>query len=663
MIDRCTAESTNHFARGLFKKLYLSNTTDMVPRFLILTFALYVFPIGDCDASGDRPNILWISCEDISPHLGCYGDPHAITPHLDQLASEGVRYTHAYTSAGVCAPCRSGIITGMYQNSVGTHHMRCNASLPKWLEPFPMLLQESGYYCTNNSKTDYQFSQPSTKEIWNESGSRAHWRNRSNKDQPFFAVFNFTGCHESGIASESKYNQVTKALESNERQDAKLLTTLPPYYPDTPVVREDWKRNYELITAMDHWAGDLIQELRDTGEYENTIIFYWSDHGIGLPRAKRWLYESGTHIPLIVRIPVTYRQGNQGSPNTTDSQLVSSIDFGPTALHLAGIEIPDYVQGQPFLGPNLPNARKYIYGARDRMDERYDIIRAVRGPRFRYIRNFEPLKPYYQYMNTPEKGATMREIRLAEQTNRLTATGRLFSASRKPVEELYDVDTDPDEIRNLADDPRYADKLETMRQALASWQRDIGDIGLVPEAEIEILEKQHGSRYEILHRHSDNHSAGSSDKMLTKLVDISTKASSGVEALDDLTSAANSADASIRYWSMTGIGNIGAEAKSAIDIVRAGLKDPSPNVRIAAARAAAKLGETELALNLLRMELKSEHQWGRLAAAIVLDEMDEQARPALDALQNALQDQPNKYIVRVANRAVNELLGTNHQVP
>ena len=206
--------------------------------------------------AADRPNILWLSAEDISPHLGCYGDANAITPHLDKLATEGTRYTHAFTTAGVCAPCRSGIITGMYQTTLGTHHMRCKAVLPEHIKPFPMYLREAGYYCTNNSKTDYQFRHP--QETWDFSGRKGHWRNRK-KGQPFFAVFNFTGCHESGIASEAKYKSVTAGLKPSQRQDASKLT-LPPYYPDTPIVREDWKRNYELITAMDAWAGNLIAQ-------------------------------------------------------------------------------------------------------------------------------------------------------------------------------------------------------------------------------------------------------------------------------------------------------------------------------------------------------------------------------------------------------------------
>jgi arylsulfatase A-like enzyme len=619
--------------------------------------ALVVTALKHSAAETLRPNILWISCEDISPHLGCYGDPHAITPNLDRLAERGVRYTHAFTAAGVCAPCRSTIITGMYQNSIGTHHMRSAAELPEWLKPFPIAMREAGYYCTNNSKTDYQFKDPSAQAIWDQSSGKAHWKNRPDKDYPFFAVFNFTGCHESGIASESKYASVTEHLTEDQRQDPAALTTLPPYYPDTAVTREDWKRNYELITAMDSWAGDLIEGLKDAGEYENTIVFFWSDHGVGLPRAKRWLYDSGTHIPLLVRIPERFRVRGQGRPGTVDNQLVGSVDFGPTVLNCAGLPIPDYVQGRAFLGDGLSPPRDYVYGARDRMDERYDIIRTVRDKRFRYIRNFEPLKPYYQYMNTPEKGATMNEIRRLERSGSMPAAVALFSTDSKPIEELYDEINDPYEIRNLASDPRMADKLEEMRAALAAWQNDVGDIGLIPEAEIEATEVAAGSRFAILRGGND------SQESLQRLVGMATQASQGVESLGALIGGLSDKDPSVRYWAATGIGNIGSEAVEAKHAITTTLADPSPSVRIAAARAAARLGHPDEAIAVLESELQSEHQWGRLAAAIVLDEMDEQARPALPALEQALARQPNKYIVRVANRAINELQGTSNQVP
>ena len=611
-------------------------------------------------AMSKQPNIVWISCEDISPHLGCYGDPHAITPNLDKLAQEGTRYTNAFTTAGVCAPCRSAIITGMYQNSIGTHHMRCNATLPTWLKPFPVYLREAGYYCTNNSKTDYQFSKPAKKEIWDICGAKGHWKNRPQKSQPFFAVFNFTGCHESGIASESKYKSVTEDLLPSQRQNPKELTTLPPYYPDTTITREDWKRNYELITAMDAWAGDLIQQLKDAGEYDNTIIIYWSDHGVGLPRAKRWLYDSGTHIPLIIRVPEKFQKSLDISSLATDNQLISAVDFAPTVLNIAGIDPPSYLQGRAFLGLHLSPPRKFVYGARDRMDERYDIIRTVRGPQYRYIRNFEPLKPYYQYMNTPEKGATMQEIRKKEASGQLDPVMALFSANEKPVEELYDTHADPFEIHNLADDPAFSQRLSEMRHALSKWQNEIGDVGLIPEAEIEILEQDAGSRFAILQSTTKN---SSTEKRLALLVDIATSASEGPAGIPKLLDALQNEDASIRYWAATGIGNIGPAATSTLKRVVESLNDPSPSVRIAAARAVAKLGSPEEALPVLEAELQSDHQWGRLAAAIVLDEMDEEARPALPSLQQALLNQPNKYIVRVANRAINELENTDHQVP
>ena len=487
-----------------------------------------------------------------------------------------------------------------------------------------------------------------------------NWKNRAQKSQPFFAVFNFTGCHESGIASESKYKSVTKELLPSQRQDPKELTTLPPYYPDTAVTREDWKRNYELITAMDAWAGDLIQQLKDADEYDNTIIFFWSDHGVGLPRAKRWLYDSGTHIPFIIRVPEKFQKSLDTPSLATDNQLISSVDFAPTVLNLAGIDTPPYLQGRAFLGKHLSPPRKFVYGARDRMDERYDIIRTVRDTQYRYIRNFEPLKPYYQYMNTPEKGATMKEIRKKEASGQLDPVMALFSAKEKPVEELYDTHADPSEIQNLVDNPTFAQRLGEMRHALSEWQNEIGDVGLIPEAEIEILEQNAGSRFEILHGTPGNSPV---ENRLATLVEIATSASEGPTSIQQLLEALKNKDASIRYWAATGIGNIGAPAKRMRKRVAQCLDDPSPSVRIAAARAVAKLGAPEDALPVLEAELQSDHQWGRLAAAIVLDEMDDKARSALPSLKQALLNQPNKYIVRVANRAINELENTTNQVP
>ena len=599
-----------------------------------------------------KPNILWISAEDISPHLGCYGYPHAVTPVLDGLAEEGVRYTNACVTAGVCAPCRSTIITGVYQTTLGTQHMRCKAQLPAGMRLFPEYLRDAGYFCTNNSKTDYQL-QSTPKETWDDSSKKAHWRNRPDPQQPFFSVFNYTGCHESGIANDTKYENVTKDLPADHRHRAEDLT-LPPYYPDTPIVREDWKRYYDVISALDQFAGKILKQLDEDGLSENTIVFFWSDHGVGLPRAKRWLYDSGMRIPLIVRIPQSLRQDGQGKPGTVCDRLVSTIDFGPTMLNLAGVKVPDYMQGYAFLGANPPPPREYVFGARDRMDERYDIIRAVRDKRFKYIRNYEPFKTYYQYMNTPEKGATMKEIRRVAAAGELSPAAKLFMAPNKPVEELYDLKNDPHELQNLADNPKYEDVLTKMRKVHLNWVLKTRDLGLIPEPEIIEREKELGSRYDIL---------GNDQQLVFRLRDAASTALEGESSIPKMLKFMDDADAAVRYWGTIGLGNLGEEAVSARTRLIAALKDNSASVRIAAARALSRMGCAVLALPVLEKELRSPEEWVRLNAAIVLDEMDEDARPLISALKEALNDKQNKYVVRVANRALNELEGTDNVVP
>ena len=613
--------------------------------------------------AADHPNILWLSTEDISPHIGFMGDPHAITPNLDHLANEGVVFDHTHTTAGVCAPVRSAIITGMYQSTIGTQHMRSAAYLPDHIELFPTYLRRAGYYTSNNSKTDYQLlkDEPALKGAWDDSSSKGHWRNRPDSDQPFFSVFNFGGTHESGIESDTKYRDVTADLTPDQRQDPQALTTYPPYYPETPNARENWKRNYELITAMDTWAGDLIQQLKDDGLYENTIIFFWSDHGIGLPRGKRWLYESGTHIPLAVRVPTAYRTPGQIVPGTVDSQLVSSIDFAPTVLNLAGIELPDYLQGQPFLGSDLPPARQYIYGARDRMDERYDIIRMVRDQRFRYIRNYEPLKTYYQYMNTPEKGTTMADLRRLHDAGQLAPIPEQFFAPRKPVEELYEVGSDPHEINNLAADPAHTTTLARLREVHLQWVRDTRDTGLIPEPILISEEKRLGNRYDILRQNDDV-------TYSKRLAHIANQASNGPGALPELIAALDDPQPSVRYWGAIGIGNIGSPAANSTGSrLTTALKDDSIIVRVAAARALCRLGKPAQALPVLTDVLDNGAQWERLHAANVLDEIDDQARPVLAAMHAALEpreklEQRGKYVVRVINRALNQLEGTAREV-
>ena len=439
-----------------------------------------------------RPNILWLSTEDISPDLGCYGDSYAITPNIDRLASQGARYTNAFSNAPVCAPSRSAIITGMYTTTIGSMHMRSKAVPPAGVKAFTEYLRAAGYYCTNNAKTDYNFEAPPSNRppdtVWDETSPRAHWRNRPDKSQPFFAVFNFTVTHESQArATPEQYAKNTERLTPTQRHDpAKAI--IPPYYPDTPKVRQNWAMYYDNITAMDYLVADLLKQLEEDGLAENTIVFFWGDHGRGLPRGKRWPYDSGTRVPLLVRWP------GQIKPGTTVDDVVMLFDLGPTALSIAGVPIPAHMQAQAFLGAQKKAPREYAFAHRDRMDEVYDMVRAVRDKQFRYIRNFNPGRPYVQYLDYLEAMPIMQELRRLNKDHinalgpdygkALTPAQLLWMAPEKPPEELYDLTNDPYEIKNLAQSPQHQAVLKRMRGVLDQWQKDTKDLGLVPEAEL-----------------------------------------------------------------------------------------------------------------------------------------------------------------------------------
>ena len=427
----------------------------------------------------ERQNILWISCEDISPDLGCYGNTEVSTPNIDRLASQGVRYTNAFTVAPVCSPNRSGIITCMYPTTIGSMHMRTKPSLPKYNPPgisyetvpppyvkcFTEYLRAEGYYCTNRVKTDYQFTPPIT--AWDRNiKTYGDWKGRAN-GQPFFCVINNEETHESGIRIPLDKDPI---IDPNS-------VTLPPYYPDTPIVRRDWARYLDNIETLDKQVGEVIERLDNDGLAENTVVFFWSDHGRGLPRAKRLLYDAGTHFPLIVRWPGVIE------PGTVCDDMVSSIDLGAAVLSIAGVKVPSYMQGQPFLGEQKGEPREYVFSQRDRMDERYDMIRAVRDKRFKYIRNFQPEKPYAPPMEYADMMPTLQEMRKLSAEGKLKGAQKLFLQKTKPNEELYDTTVDQHEINNLADNPKYKDVLERMRKVLDNWMEETNDLGRIPEKE------------------------------------------------------------------------------------------------------------------------------------------------------------------------------------
>ncbi len=425
----------------------------------------------------DRPNILWISCEDISPNLGCYGDRHAITPNLDQLAAEGVRFDRAFTTAGVCAVVRSGIITGMYPPAIGSQHMRSRIIPPPNVKAFPELLRAAGYFCTNRSKTDYQFE--STPSIWDRQGKQHDdWRERSEPDQPFFSVINLTVSHESQVrhSEEVHANVIQQIGKENQRDPNALGDAIPAYLPNTPAVRKNWAWYHDNITLMDKMSGEILQRLDEDGLADNTLVVFWSDHGMGLPRGKRWIYDTGTLVPVIIRWP------GKLEPDTTRGDLVSVLDLPPTMLRAAGVDVPSYMQGRVILGDSAAAEPSYLFFHRDRMDEVYELQRAARDRRWKYIRNFEPEKTYAQRLDYMDAMPAMKEWRRLAAAEKLVGGQKNWFAVPKPIEELYDTEKDPWELDNLAELPQYAQRLARMREATENWQQQIGDTGLVPEA-------------------------------------------------------------------------------------------------------------------------------------------------------------------------------------
>lgn len=575
--------------------------------------------------SATRPNIVWLSCEDISSHLGCYGDPNATTPNLDALATQGVRYTQAFTVHGVCAPCRTGIITGMYPISIGANHMRSKATLPDHIKCFPQYLKDAGYYCTNNSKTDYNFHWKEN-DVWDESSGKAHWKNRSSDDQPFFAVFNMTMTHESKIWPKG-WEGVVKDVPKDKLHDPAKIK-VPQLYPDTAEVRAAHARLLDIIMVMDTKVGQYLQEIEDAGLADNTIVIYWSDHGNGFPRAKRWIYDSGTLVPMIARIPEQFRADGQGIPESVDDQLINLIDLGPTVLNLAGVKIPDNMHGQPFLGSNLPPQRQYIHGARDRIDERFDLVRSVRDTQYRYVRNLNPWRPALQHIGYAETSVVRKEMRRLKAEGTLHSESAQFLNDTRPAEELYDLKADPWELNNLAAAPNMASVLNRLRTECDRWQLDVRDAHLIPEAILDAEEREVGSRWAILHN------AESGAERTQQLLNVAKTAPAATSKdASSLIKSATSSDPAIRWWAITGIGNIGAMDAACMRAVNAAMYDDSPSVQIAAARTLHKDGKDQLALDLLESALQNKNDFVRHAALIELDEMGSAAAPLLDQIQ------------------------------
>ena len=596
--------------------------------------------------AADLPNILWLTSEDNGPHLNCYGDDYATTPNLDALAKKGMIYTRAISNAPVCAPARTTIISGMYPPSTGSEHMRSMTSLPAQFKMYPAYLRKMGYYCTNNSKEDYNLKKEG--EVWDESGRKGHWKNRP-KGKPFFAIFNSTVSHES---------QIRKRPHKQVHDPAKVR--IPAYHPDHPEVRKDWAQYYDKLTDMDSQVGAKLKELKDAGLEDDTIVFYFGDHGSGMPRSKRWPFFSGLQVPLIIHIPEKWKHlaSSNYQANTKSDRQVGFVDLAPTLLSIAGMKPPSHMQGHAFMGKHEAPIQMYGYGFRGRMDERYDMVRSVVGKRYIYIRNYMPHKLYGQHVGY------MFVTTTTQVWKRLYDEGKLNEAQShfwktKPAEELYDLEKDPDEVNNLANSKGHAKILAQMRQAHRAHVTKIRDVGFLPEGEIHNRSKG-STPYEMGH---DNNKYPF--EKIRSAADLAS--SMNKNELPAITKLLTHSDSAVRYWGALGLL---MQEKSGVrhgkeSLVKA-LNDSSLYVRVIAAEALGKYGsknEIKLAVKVLGAiaDPIKNGCFPSMIAMNAIDHLDDKAKSLLPLIQSMprtpteVDKRFQGYVGRLVDTTINEL--------
>ena len=596
--------------------------------------------------AADLPNILWLTSEDNGPHLNCYGDDYATTPNLDALAKKGMIYTRAISNAPVCAPARTTIISGMYPPSTGSEHMRSMTSLPAQFKMYPAYLRKMGYYCTNNSKEDYNLKKEG--EVWDESGRKGHWKNRP-KGKPFFAIFNSTVSHES---------QIRKRPHKQVHDPAKVR--IPAYHPDHPEVRKDWAQYYDKLTDMDSQVGAKLKELKDAGLEDDTIVFYFGDHGSGMPRSKRWPFFSGLQVPLIIHIPEKWKHlaSSNYQANTKSDRQVGFVDLAPTLLSIAGMKPPSHMQGHAFMGKHEAPIQMYGYGFRGRMDERYDMVRSVVGKRYIYIRNYMPHKLYGQHVGY------MFVTTTTQVWKRLYDEGKLNEAQShfwktKPAEELYDLEKDPDEVNNLANSKGHAKILAQMRQAHRAHVTKIRDVGFLPEGEIHNRSKG-STPYEM--GHDDNKYPFEKIRSAADLASSMNK-----NELPAITKLLTHSDSAVRYWGALGLL---MQEKSGVrhgkeSLVKA-LNDSSLYVRVIAAEALGKYGsknEIKLAVKVLGAiaDPIKNGCFPSMMAMNAIDHLDDKAKSLLPLIQSMprtpteVDKRFQGYVGRLVDTTINEL--------
>jgi len=568
-----------------------------------------------------RPNIVWINCEDTGPNWGCYGDDYATTPNIDKLAENGVLYTKAFATAPICSPSRSCLITGLYATSLGTQHLRCEVKRPDFIRTLPEILSSEGYFTTNQAKTDYNFDPTGVWDYWK--NELAPWRKRKER-QPFFSMFVFGMTHEGSVNNSSKWEQNTADLPQELFHDPAEVP-VPPYYPDSPEIRKIWSHYHDNITVFDRKVGEVVQNLKEDKLLDNTIIFVFSDHGTGLPRYKRWLNITGLHVPFLVYIPEKFKHMSRVSPGEKNNELVSFVDFAPTVLSIAGVDIPKTMEGQPFIGKRIFPPRKHVIGARSRADNMYEMSRAVITDEWIYVRHYYPHYPYIQPgLIFSDDKESLRELRRLKNEG-LLHDEALKMWNAKPVEELYNLKEDPNELNNLAIQGTNNELMDSLRNIIHTWALNNNDTGFLPEAEYMIRSKN-STPYELLRN---------GDVALEEIIQSAELI--GKADIASLVTNLSAEESGVRYWAVIGLQAMEEKAQPAISELKKMLRDESPSVQIAAAETVCKLGYLEEGLPVLENWLLDDRPQVALQAARSVELLGKKAKPLIPVLYDVIE--------------------------
>ena len=512
-----------------------------------------------------RPNIVWVISEDNSKHSLKHFDPSgASTPAIESMAAHGITFDRAFSNAPVCSVARTTLLTGCYAPRIGTHLHRPHRrmSLPEGLKPLPAYLKDAGYYTTNQSKEDYNIN--GGKTAWNESSKKASWKNRPSEDTPFFHVQTFGQSHESSLHFDQS------EMKQNTKHAPKSLL-LPPYYPDTPTFRYTRARYHDNIQTIDEKISRVLADLEEAGQLERTFVFYFGDHGGVLPGSKGYLFETGLHVPLVVRVPDQFKEQTGRELNSRTRGFVEFVDFGPTILELASVDIPPGIDGQPFLGssvdPAYADERDEAFGYADRFDEKYDMVRSLRLGKWKYIRHFEAFYPNAMQNNYRYNMLAYQEWRSLYKSGELDSVQAAFF-NAKPVEALYNLEKDPHETNNLAGDPEHQTRLQQARERLSQRLSNMPDLGFIPEAYL--IDEAAADPAEF----GKSHQAEIDEYLRVANLSILPFA----EAATGIRAAIGSEDPLVRYWAVIAATCFGDEAGSLAKEMEKRLVDMDPIV-------------------------------------------------------------------------------------